>query len=102
VKEAKTPDFFEFGSIDTISVKYELPNNCYQFWSIYYEYDTNKRIVAINAIHDLESICTQATIEQEIKIPIQVLQEENYIFKFYKGKDANGENIFEEIEVPVN
>jgi hypothetical protein len=102
IREAKTPAFFEYRTLDTIVVKYDLPNGCHRFWSVYYEYDKNTRIVAINALNDLESICTQATIEKEIKIPIQVLQKENYIFRFYKGKDSNGVNIFEEIEVPVN
>lgn len=102
ITEAKTPAFFEHGTIDTIAVKYELPNGCHQFWSVYYEYDNNTRIVAINAFNDLESICTQVVIEKEIKIPIHILQQENYIFRFYKGKDADGKSIFEEIEVPVN
>ncbi|MDP5093865.1 MAG: hypothetical protein NWQ17_11185 [Polaribacter sp.] len=101
IKEAQTPAFFEHGTIDTIAVKYELPNGCHQFWSVYYDYDKNARIVAINAINDLESICTQAVIEKEIKIPIQILQQENYLFRFYKGKDTDGKSIFEEIEVPV-
>ena len=101
IKEAQTPAFFELGTIDTIAVKYELPNGCHQFWSVYYDYDKNARIVAINAINDLESICTQAVIEKEIKIPIQILQQENYLFRFYKGKDTDGKSIFEEIEVPV-
>jgi hypothetical protein len=101
IKEAKTPDFFEYRTLDTIVIKYDLPNGCHQFWSVYYEYDKNARIVAVNAINDLESICTQAVIEKEIKIPIQILQQENYLFRFYKGKDTNGKSIFEEIEVPV-
>ena len=42
-----------------------------------------------------------AAPEKEIKIPIQILQQENYLFRFYKGKDTNGKSIFEEIEVPV-
>jgi hypothetical protein len=102
ITDAKTPAFFEYGAIDTIAVKYELPDGCHQFWSVYYKYDNNKRIVAINAINDLESICTQAVIEKEIKIPIHISQQENYIFRFYKGKDTDGKSIFEEIEVPVN
>jgi hypothetical protein len=33
---------------------------------------------------------------------VRASQEEDYIFKFWKGKDTNGENIFEEVIVPVN
>lgn len=102
VKDAKTPAFFEHGTIDTISIKYELPNRCHSFKGVYYKYDNTARIVAIYTLFDVESTCPESIIEQEIDIPIHVLQQENYIFKFYKGKNSNGENVFEEIEVPVN
>lgn len=101
IDQAQTPASFEYRTSDTIALKYTLPSSCYRFRSVYYEYERNTRVVAINALYDLESVCTQATIEEEIKIPIHVLQEENYIFKFYKGKDSNGDSIFEEVEVPV-
>ena len=102
ITEAKTPTSFTFGTIDTVTVKYKFPNGCYRFRSLYYEYQDTTRVVAINAIIDLDAICAQETEEKELKIPIQVFQEENYLFKFFKGKDADGKNIFEEIEVPVN
>lgn len=102
IDEAKTPVSFTYKTSDTIVLKYTLPNACFSFNNVYYEYDRNSRIVGINVIKDLEKTCNQATIEKEIKLPIHVLQEEDYIFKFYKGKDANGELIFEEITVPVN
>jgi len=102
IDEAKTPVSFTYKTSDTIVLKYTLPNACFSFNNVYYEYDRNSRIVGINVIKDLEKTCNQATIEKEIKLPIHVLQEEDYIFKFYKGKDANGDLIFEEITVPVN
>lgn len=102
IDEAKTPVSFTYKTSDTIVLKYTLPNACFSFNNVYYEYDRNSRIVGINVIKDLEKTCNQATIEKEIKLPIHVLQEEDYIFKFYKGKDANGDIIFEEITVPVN
>lgn len=101
IDQAQTPVSFEYRTSDTITLKYTLPSNCYRFRSVYYEYERNARVVAINALYDLESVCTQATIEEEIKIPIHVLQEDNYIFKFYKGKNSDGDSIFEEVEVPV-
>ncbi|WP_334056335.1 hypothetical protein [Polaribacter sp. P097] len=102
IDEAKTPVSFTYKTSDTIVLKYTLPNACFSFNNVYYEYDRNSRIVGINVIKDVEKTYNQATIEKEIKLPIHVLQEEDYIFKFYKGKDANGDLIFEEITVPVN
>ena len=102
IKSAKTPSSFTYRTSDTIVLQYTLPSACYSYRGLYYEYDRNTRVVAINALNDKELNCTQATIEKEVKIPIHVLQEEDYIFKFYKGKDTNGKSIFEEITVPVN
>jgi len=83
-------------------LKYTLPNAYFAFDNVYYEYQRNSRIVGINVIEDLENTCNQTTIEKEIKLPIHILQEEDYIFKFYKGKNTNGALIFEEITGPVN
>lgn len=102
IDEAITPASFTFGQIDTITVKYSLPNGCYHFNQIYYETKDTTRIVAISAFVELDAPCTLAIIQEEKKIPVKASQKEDYVFKFYKGKDANGENIFEEVVVPVN
>lgn len=102
IDEAIVPASFTFGEIDTIKVKYSLPNSCYYFNQIYYEPKDTTRIVAITALVELNENCTEGIIIEEKKIPIKASQEEDYVFKFYKGKDSNGENIFDEVVVPVN
>ena len=39
---------------------------------------------------------------EEYDLLVTAKQEEGYLFKFWKGTDNNGENIFEEVVVPVN
>lgn len=102
VKSAIVPTEFQYRTVDTLVLKYDLPSACYRFRSVYYEIERNSRIVAINALLDNEISCSQATIEQEIKIPVHVLQEEDYVFRFFKGKDADGNSIFDDVTVPVN
>lgn len=102
IDEAITPASFTFGQIDTITVKYSLPNGCYSFNQIYYETKDTTRIVAVTALVALDDVCTQAIIQEEKKIAVMASQREDYVFKFYKGKDANGENIFNEVVIPVN
>ena len=102
IKEATVPQNFKFGEIDTVKVTYVLPNGCFGFHSLYYQYKDTTRIVAIRAIENLETICTQATIEGEYKFPIKVSQKKDYLFKFWKGKDNKGKDIFEEKIVSVN
>jgi hypothetical protein len=102
VDEAVTPESFTFGEIDTIAITYTLPNSCYSLDRLFYETQDTTRIVAVIAYVDLENTCTQATITEEYKFEVTAAQREDYVFKFFKGTDSNGENIFEEIVVPVN
>lgn len=102
IKESTVPQSFKFGETATIEVTYDIPNGCYGFHSLYYQYDNTSRIVAIRAIVNTETVCNQTTIEKKYKFPVKISQREDYLFKFWKGKDNNGKDIFEEKEVPVN
>jgi len=102
IDEAITPESFTLGEVDTIYIKYSLPNYCYSFDRVYYETQDTTRIVAVTALVDLDADCAEAIIQEEYKIPILPSQEEDYVFKFFKGIDSEGENIFDEVIVPVN
>ncbi|QTD36532.1 hypothetical protein JL193_10270 [Polaribacter batillariae] len=102
IDEAKTPESFTFGKRDTITLKYTFKNSCYNFDNVYYEYQDTTRIVAIRALVNLDDACTEAIVEKEHKFIVTATQREDYLFKFFKGKDNDGENIFEEVVVPVN
>lgn len=101
IDKVKTPESFSFGKTDTITLNYSLPNSCYSFDEIYYEVEGNKRIVAVTAYVVLNEVCTQTITKEEMKFAVNVNQQEDYIFKFFKGKDKDGENIFEEVTIPV-
>lgn len=102
IDEAITPASLTSGTVDLITVKYTLPSPCYRFHSLYYQYDGTSRIVAVRALEYLGTACAQGTVEEEFTFPLQVAQTDDYTFKFWKGKDSNGEDIFEEVIVPVN
>ena len=98
----ETPASFTFGETDTIKIKYTLPNGCYSFENLYYEYQDSTRVVAVTALVRLDAACTQALVEEEYAFPVTASQREDYIFKFWKGEDSDGEDIFEEVIIPVN
>lgn len=102
IDEATTPNSFTFGEKDTIKIKYTLLNSCYNFDNIYYEYQDSTRIVAVRSYVNLDNDCHEVTTQKEYDIIVNVAQEEDYIFKFYKGVDIDGESIFEEVIIPVN
>lgn len=102
IDEAITPQSFTFMQKDTITLKYTLPNTCYSFYNVSYEYKDVERIVAVVALVLLDDPCAQVTEQKEIKFPVLASQKEDYVFKFYKGKDNDGRNIFQEVIIPVN
>ncbi|MCD9562109.1 hypothetical protein [Tenacibaculum maritimum] len=101
VKEIKAPKEFEFGRVATITITYELPNTCSYFRSLYYEYKGTTRVIAVNVVEDLETACTQKVIKNEFKFPVRAVQRNDYLFKFWKGKDKEGKDVFKEVVIPV-
>ena len=102
IDEAIVPASFTFGEQDTIAIKYSLKSSCYSFDNLYYEYRDTTRIVAVRAYVSLDEACAEVLTQKEYKFAVNVSQEEDYVFKFWKGTDDTGENIFEEFIVPVN
>ena len=85
----------------TITVEYDLPNGCHTFRNLYYQYEGASRIVAITSIFDTQRACTQAIIPKVHEFVVSVEQTEDYTFRFWKGEDNDGNDIFEDVIVPV-
>jgi len=102
IKEAVVPTSFDFGQSHEITVFYDLPDGCHSFRNLFYQQEGTSRIVAINALVDNESACTEAIIEEEFTFAVKVTQSQDYTFKFWKGTNSNGDDIFEEVIVTVN
>lgn len=102
VTDAELPDEFIYGRTYKIDVTIELPNSCYYYYNQYdYFYEGNSRLIYPIAHVDDGVPCTLNIRETTFSIPVQALQNETYIFKFYQGEDAEGQDIFLTIEVPV-
>jgi hypothetical protein len=102
VVSADLPDEFIYGQTYRINVTIELPNSCYYFYNQYdYFYEGTSRLIYPIAHIDDNVPCTPNITETTFSIPVQVLQNETYIFKFYQGKDTDGQDMFLTIEVPV-
>jgi hypothetical protein len=96
------PEKFTLGNTYEIKLKYTKPSSCHFFQGIYYSKDLNTRTIAIQAAVKNGQVCTQSIpAPSEASFNFYVTNTGSYIFKFYKGKDATGKEIFEEVEVPV-
>ena len=103
VVSAELPDEFTYGLTHEIYITIELPNSCYFHYGQYdYFYEGTTRLIYPIVHIDDDVSCTQNITETTFSIPVHALQDEPYIFKFYQGEDANGEDMYLTIEVPVN
>lgn len=98
------PDTFNFGSTYQIKLFFKYPTTCHSYGGIYFDRYLNERTFAIQSLVINGNCVPYEESENEIwdvNVNFQVLNTETYLFKFYKGKDEEGNNIFEEVEIPV-
>ena len=102
VVSAELPDEFIYGRTYRINITIELPDSCYYYYNQYdYFYEGTSRLI-YPIVHIDDGVpCTPNSTETTFSIPVQALQNEPYVFKFYQGEDAEGQDMFLTIEVPV-
>lgn len=102
VESVVIPDEFTLGETYPITVSYLKPSSCHAFREFYYLKNNNERTVApINYVF-AEDDCE--TLEDELvenTFNFVVTGNGSYIFKFWQGEDADGEDQYLIIEVPV-
>ncbi|HRE76532.1 MAG TPA: hypothetical protein PLL09_01775 [Flavobacterium sp.] len=100
------PDTFDFSATHQIKLYYKLPTICHSYGGIYFDRYLNERTFAIQSLVINENSCLPFDENEdnlrEVSLDFKVINTDTYLFKFYKGKDEEGNNIFEEVEVPVN
>lgn len=104
VDSFEVPDSFVLGETYEIKVFYKRPTTCYEFNGFYYHKDLNIRTIAVQTLVRTSGTCNEITDNmppEEVSFNFHVTSNGSYIFKFYKGKDAEGIDIFEEVEIPV-
>lgn len=103
VEDFEIPDTFDYLGTYQIKLYYKLPSNCHSLGGIYFDRYNNERTVGIQSIVVNNENCLANQDEiLETSFNFEVISNQTYLFKFYKGKDTNGNNIFEEVEIPVN
>lgn len=102
VESVEIPTEFELGETYIIVVKYYRPSTCHAFDGFYYEKNLNIRTIAVQNIVFNQNNCEPLTNELvEQNLEFHVTNNGSYIFKFWQGKDSNGQDIFLEYEIPV-
>lgn len=96
------PESYKVGETYEIILKYQRPTPCYIFQGIYYDIKDNTRTIAIQTMIDDNQVCTDVLPElSEAKFNFKPTTTGTFIFKFYKGKDAEKKDTFDEVEFQV-
>ncbi len=100
---AEVPDSFQLNEKYNITVTYERPDGCtfFEGFDVTSGDTTVRNVVVIGTVFS-DSTCPPEMEEVEVAFDFVVLYNQTYTFRFWQGKDENGENLFLEIEVPVN
>jgi hypothetical protein len=102
IESVIVPDTLILGQIHKIKVKYLRPSTCHTFSNFIYEKSLNTRFIAVQNFVTESSDCLPLNNElKEAEIDFFVTNNGTYIFKFWQGKDSNGQDVYLEIEVPV-
>jgi hypothetical protein len=104
IESVDIPSEFTLGETYPITVHYTVPTSCYYFSSLYYDKDLNIRTIAIENAIAQRNNCQDLSIANGARtytFNFYVTSNGSYIFKFYQGKDDQGNDIFLEYEVPV-
>jgi len=96
------PDTLTLGETYEIKLRYQKPTACHLFQGIYYDKKLNTRTIAIQTSVNDNQVCTaEVPPLSDVSFNFYVTNTGSYIFKFYKGKDADDNNIFEDVEIQV-
>lgn len=105
VENVSMPDSFELGQSYEIEYTYYRPSTCHIFNGLFYNPDVNEHILAIqNRVYpNLGPDCADLADDLITRIfNFTVNSNDTHTFRFWKGKDDSGQDIYLEFEVPVN
>lgn len=102
IESVVVPDELHLGETHSFIIRYRRPTSCHGFNAFYYEKNLNVRTVAVQGFVVESSDCLPFENEiQEQTLDFYVTNNGSYIFKFWQGKDDNGEDLYLEYEIPV-
>jgi hypothetical protein len=102
VETVVLPTTFTANTVNEIEVTYSRPSSCHGFEGFYYtKDDLNRTIAVLNYVIE-EQGCLPLLNQLQTKIlRFKPATAGTYLLKFWKGKDANGVNLYEEFSVVV-
>lgn len=104
IVSANLPESFQLNQTYDITVIYELPDDCTSFsgFDITQSDTTVRNVVVFGAVRTDTNECIEEVKVAQTSFRFNCQYTDTYMFRFWQGVDANGEQQYFEIEVPVN
>jgi len=105
IETVDMPTEFELGQTYEIEYTYYRPTTCHVFNDLYYVTELNQRTIAvINTVYpESSSPCENLELEVITRtFNFPVTNSSTHYFRFWQGTDSNNQDLYLEIEVPVN
>lgn len=101
IESVDVPDYFVHGETYDISMTYIKPSSCHVFRDFFYVVNGNERTVAIENTVYLRNNCDETSESVSVSFEFPVNRTETYVFKFYQGKNDEGIDQYQIVEIPV-
>ena len=104
IESVDIPTEFTMGETYPITVHFNRPTSCHYFNGLYYDKHLNIRTIAVGSAVEQRDNCQDLNADaaaDEYTFNFEVTSNGSYHFKFWQGKDDQGNDIFLEYEVPV-
>ena len=104
----RMPYYFQQGETYDLEMFFKKPTSCHFYKGIYFEKQGNTRVVAIQSAVVQTNSCVTYDYQNNtslqpdsVKCKFTATGTETYTFKFWTGKNAQGEDTYYDVEVPV-
>lgn len=102
VDSVEMPAQFTVDTENEIIINFLRPSKCHVFDGFYYEKEGLTRTVAIQSFVLEQGNCSEIVTELSTQIlKFKPTEVGTYLFKFWKGKDTAGQDVFEEFSIVV-
>lgn len=105
IESVTIPDAFSLGTVHDISVNYFRTSGCHVFNNFLFDTNGNEITVAvINTVYENQECVPFGPEEEEVSVSFnfEVNISGSYIFKFWQGEDATGNDLYYVVEIPVD
>lgn len=103
IESISFPNEFELNEVYEIDFTFLRPTSCHGYYDIVMEAENESRTINVKSLVYKSETCSELAEDNssEQSFIFNVIYNQTYVFHVWKGVDANGDDIYEDYQVPV-